>query len=283
MKLSVLLLGLALTLGLAFAQDTGGATGGSTGGGMTGGDSTGGSMSGGMSDATGGSSTGGASTGGSATGGASTGGSETGGASTGGSTSLSEESGSIADIVAGDPQFSTLLQALSAAGLAEELSSGGPYTVLAPTNDAFSALSSDELDSLLSNPQELADILQNHVISGEYDSSQLAGFPAALTLTGEELSIQSDGSGGFTIGGASVESADVQATNGLIHVIDTVILPSSMDSQTGGSSTGGSATGGASTGGSETGGSMSGSTGGSSTGGSATGGSSTGGSATGGQ
>ena len=267
MKLSVLLLGLALTLGLAFAQDTGGATGGSTGGGMTGGDSTGGSMSGGMSDATGGSSTGGASTGGSATGGASTGGSETGGASTGGSTSLSEESGSIADIVAGDPQFSTLLQAVSAAGLAEELSSDGPYTVLAPTNDAFSALSSDELDALLSNPEELATILQNHIISGEYSASDLAGFPSALTLTGEELSIQSDGSGGFTIGGASVESADVQATNGLIHVIDTVIMPSSTGGQTGGSSTGGS----------ETGGGTSGSTGGSSTGGTSTGGSATGG------
>ena len=83
-----------------------------------------------------------------------------------------------------------------------------------------------------SNPAQLADILQNHIISGEYSSSQLAGFPAALTLTGNELSIQSDGSGGFTIGGANVESADVQATNGTIHVIDSVILPSSSD-QTG--------------------------------------------------
>ena len=260
-KLSILLLGFAVMLGLAFAQ-TGGVTGGSTGGatgGLTEDSDTGGAMTGGMMDSTGGATggstggmmdaTGGASTGGAvggATGGAtggSTGGSETGGVG------LSDESGNITDIIAGDPQFSTLSQALTAAGLTEELADQGPYTLLAPTNDAFDALPSGELDSLLSNPAQLADILQNHVISGEYSSSQLAGFPAALTLTGNELSIQSDGSGGFTIGGANVESADVQATNGTIHVIDSVILPSSSD-QTGGSSTGG-ATGGSTTGGSD--------------------------------
>ena len=227
-KLSILLLGFAVVLGLAFAQ-TGGVTGGSTGGatgGLTEDSDTGGAMTGGTMDSTGGAT--GGSTGsmmdatGGTTGGA-TGGSETGGVS------LAEESGSVADIVSSDPQFSILLQALSAAGLAEELASGGPYTVLAPTNDAFNALPSGELDTLLSNPAQLADILQNHVISGEYGSSQLAGLPAALALTGNELSIQSDGSGGLTVGGANVESADIQATNGIIHVIDSVILPSSTD------------------------------------------------------
>ena len=259
-KISMLFLGFAVVLGLAFAQ-TGGVTGGATGGAtgvVTEDSATGGAMTGGMMDSTGGASTGGA-TGGMTSGatGGSTGGTTggaTGGSETGG-VSLAEESGSIADIVSSDPQFSTLLQALSAAGLAEELASGGPYTVLAPTNDAFDALPSGELDTLLSNPAQLADILQNHVISGEYDSSQLAGLPAALALTGNELSIQSDGSGGLTVGGANVESADIQATNGIIHVIDSVILPSSSD-QTGGSSTGGSATStGGSTGGSTTGGS----------------------------
>ena len=252
-KISILLLGFAVVLGLAFAQ-TGGVTGGSTGG-MAEDSDTGGAMTGGMMDSTGGAT--GGSTGGmmDATGGATGGttggatGGSTGGSETGG-VSLAEESGSVADIVSSDPQFSILLQALSAAGLAEELASGGPYTVLAPTNDAFDALPSGELDTLLSNPAQLADILQNHVISGEYDSSQLAGLPAALALTGNELSIQSDGSGGLTVGGANVESADIQATNGIIHVIDSVILPSSTDGQTGGSSTG-SSTGGSTTGGSD--------------------------------
>ena len=242
-RLSVLLLGLALTLGLALAQDTGGTSGGASTGGVSGG-----AMS------------------------SETGGSSTGGSETGGGTSLSEESGSVADIVASDPQFSTLLQAVSAAGLAEELSSGGPYTVFAPTNDAFSALPSTDLDAVLSDVEQLTDLLQNHIVSGAYPSTDISGFSNVLMLSGQELPVSVSGST-VMVGDATVTSADIQATNGVIHVIDTVLLPSSMESQTGGS------TGGSSTGGSATGGSTSGSTGGSSTGGTT---SSTGGSATGG-
>ena len=213
--LSALLLGLVLTLGLAFAQDTGGATGGSTGGSETGGMSS-------MDDSTGGSSTGGA-----------TGGSETGGAS----------GQSIADIVSGDSQFSTLLDALSAAGLAEEFSSGGPYTVFAPTNEAFSALPSSELDAILGDLDQLANLLQNHVVSGAYTAEEITGFPEVLMLNGQTLSISTSG-GSATIGDATITSTDIQASNGVIHVIDTVLLPSGAGGQTGGSSTGGSDTGG---------------------------------------
>ncbi len=219
-KLSVLLLGLALTLGLALAQDTGGMTGGgSTGGGMTGGDSTGGSETGGM----------------------------TGGA--GGQT--------IADIVSSDSQFSTLLDALNAAGLAEELSSGS-FTVFAPTNEAFEALPSEELNAILNDLDQLANLLQNHVVSGVYPASEITGFSEVLMLNGQELSISTSG-GSPMIGDATITETDIQASNGVIHVIDAVLLPSSMGSQTGGSATGGSETGGSMTGGmSETGGSMTG-------------------------
>lgn len=220
--LSALLLGLVITLGLAFAQDTGGATGGITGG-----------------------STGGA-----------TGGSATGGSETGGSSALSDESGSIAGVLSGDPQFSVLVQALSAAGLEEELASGS-YTVFAPTDEAFSALPSGELDAVLSDLDQLANLLQNHVVSGEYGASEITGFSEVLMLNGQTLPISTSG-GNAMIGDATITSTDVQASNGVIHVIDTVLLPSSAGGQTGGSSTGGSDTGGSATGGSTTGGSVTG-------------------------
>ena len=236
-RLSTLLLGLVLTLGLALAQDTGGATGGSgTGGGETGGTSD----------------TGGSSTGGSSTGGSSTGGSETGGA--GGQT--------IADIVSGDSQFSTLLDAINAAGLAEELSSGS-FTVFAPTNEAFEALPSEDLNAILGDLDQLTNLLQNHIVSGEYPASDITGFSEVLVLNGQTLPISTSG-GTPTIGDAGITSTDIQASNGVIHVIDAVLLPSSAGGQTGGSDTGGASTGGGDTGGS---------TGGSSTGGSSTGGS----------
>ena len=218
-RLSILFLGLALTLGLALAQDTGGETGGSTTGGM------------------------------SETGGSSTGGSSTGGSSTGGETGGSQSGQSIADIVSGDSQFSTLLDALTAAGLAEEFSSGGPYTVFAPTNEAFEALPSDELNAILGDLDQLANLLQNHVVSGEYPASEVTGFSEVLMLNGQTLPI-STSSGSPMIGDATITSTDITASNGVIHVIDTVLLPSSAGSSTGGSSTGGSSTGGSSTGGS---------------------------------
>ena len=228
-RLLALSLGLALTLGLALAQDTGGsATGGVS--------ETGGSATGGVSE-TGGSATGGASeTGGSSTGGSATGGGETGG---------SQSGQSIADIVSGDSQFSTLLDALTAAGLAEEFTSGGPYTVFAPTNEAFEALPSGELDAILGDLDQLANLLQNHVVSGEYPASEVTGFSEVLMLNGQELPISTSG-GSPMIGDANITSTDITASNGVIHVIDTVLLPSS----TGGSSTGGSTGGGSATGGS---------------------------------
>lgn len=235
--LLTLLLGLVVTLGLAFAQDTGGATGGSTGG------ATGGMSS--MDDSTGGSATGGSETGGA-----------TGGSETGGSSALSDESGSIAGVLSGDPQFSILVQALSAAGLVEELSSGS-FTVFAPTDEAFSALPSGELDAVLSDLGQLSNLLQNHVVSGEYGASEVTGFSEVLMLNGQTLPISTSG-GSAMIGDATITSTDVQASNGVIHVIDTVLLPSSAGGQTGGSSTGGSDTGGSSTGGSATGGSVTG-------------------------
>ncbi|MFH5831058.1 fasciclin domain-containing protein [Halalkalibaculum sp. DA384] len=119
--------------------------------------------------------------------------------------------------------LSTLVQAISDAGLAGTLASDGPFTVFAPTNAAFNALPEGTLSSLSS--EQLADILTFHVIPGEIMSGDLQARQTVETLLGEELLITSEG-GMVTINGnAVVSSADLQASNGVIHVVDGVLLP----------------------------------------------------------
>jgi uncharacterized surface protein with fasciclin (FAS1) repeats len=135
-----------------------------------------------------------------------------------------EQPGTIVEVAQSNPDFSTLVSAVSAAGLAETLSGDGPFTVFAPTNAAFEKLPAGTLDSLLADPQgALTDVLGLHVISGEVDSRaaiaaagtnvETLGGPVAVELRGEDL----------YVGGAKVVTTDVQASNGVIHVIDTVI------------------------------------------------------------
>ena len=130
----------------------------------------------------------------------------------------------IVQIAQANPDFSTLVQAVTAAGLAETLSGPGPFTVFAPTNAAFAALPAGTLDTLLADPTgELANILKLHVISGAVDSEaaiaaaggtvETLGGPVAVTLSGSDL----------MVGGAKVTTADIEASNGVIHVIDAVI------------------------------------------------------------
>lgn len=133
------------------------------------------------------------------------------------------------DIVATaqDAGFTTLLAAATAAGLADTLKSEGPFTVFAPTNEAFAALGQDTIDTLLKpeNKEILAGILKYHVISGKVKAADLAGKRLAPeTLNGAVLI---DGTDGVTVNGAKVISADVKASNGVIHVIDTVLMPAS--------------------------------------------------------
>ncbi len=122
--------------------------------------------------------------------------------------------------------FNTLVAAVKAAGLADTLMGDGPFTVLAPTDDAFKKLPAGTIESLLKpeNKDMLVKILTYHVISGEVRSEQVAAMQKAKTLQGQKVKIKTKGSA-VMINGAKVIKADVEASNGVIHVIDTVLMP----------------------------------------------------------
>lgn len=137
------------------------------------------------------------------------------------------KAGTIVSIAASKAEFSTLVAALKAADLVDALSSPGPFTVFAPTNTAFEALPPGTLQSLLKpeNKAKLQAILKFHVLGVAVESSALAGktLTSPPTLQGGTLAI--DGRNGVTVSGAKVVAADVRASNGIIHVIDKVLLP----------------------------------------------------------
>jgi uncharacterized surface protein with fasciclin (FAS1) repeats len=126
-------------------------------------------------------------------------------------------------------QFTTLVAAVKAAGLVETLQSPGPFTVFAPTDEAFAKLPAGTVETLLKpeNKDKLVEILTYHVISGEVPSSAVAGKKLnPVTVEGSTIAV--DGMNGVMINGsAKVIAADVMASNGVIHVIDTVLLPPS--------------------------------------------------------
>jgi uncharacterized surface protein with fasciclin (FAS1) repeats len=135
-------------------------------------------------------------------------------------------SGNIVEVASANPDFSTLVAAIKAAGLVETLSGKGPFTVFAPTNDAFAALPAGTLDNLLKpeNKQQLVSILTYHVVSGNIKSTDLKDGQKAKTVNGKEAKIALKG-GKAMVNDASVKKADVAASNGVIHVIDKVIMP----------------------------------------------------------
>ena len=136
------------------------------------------------------------------------------------------KAGDIVDTAASSDQFSTLVAAVKAAGLVETLKGDGPFTVFAPTNDAFAALPEGTVESLLKpeNREQLIAVLTYHVIPGKVMSSDIAGKMADVkTVQGSELSI--DATSGVMVDNASVTTADIITSNGVIHVIDKVVLP----------------------------------------------------------
>ena len=142
-----------------------------------------------------------------------------------GSTAASAQD--IVDIAAGNDSFTTLVAALQAAGLVDTLKSEGPFTVFAPTDEAFAALPEGTLDSLLlpENKEQLVAILTYHVVPGAVMSSDIANKQtSATTVEGSMVKINAM-QGGVKVGGANVVTADIVADNGVIHVIDKVILP----------------------------------------------------------
>lgn len=127
-------------------------------------------------------------------------------------------------VAAGD--FETLIAALTAAGLGETLREDGPFTVFAPTDEAFAALPPGTIERLLKpeNRNQLIAVLRYHVVAGDVPSAQAVKLSEAETLNGQNVSISSN-RGEVEVEGATVIAADVEASNGVIHVIDRVILP----------------------------------------------------------
>lgn len=133
--------------------------------------------------------------------------------------------GNIAEVATAAGAFNTLLTAVQAAGLVDELTGEGPFTVFAPTDEAFAALPAGTLDTLLADPEgALRDILLYHVVAGKVMSTDLSDGMTAETLQGAPITI-SIADGAVKVNEANVVTADVEASNGVIHVIDAVILP----------------------------------------------------------
>lgn len=131
----------------------------------------------------------------------------------------------IVDLAAGNEDLSTLVTAVEEAGLVETLSGEGPYTVFAPTNEAFEALPEGTLDDLLADPEgALTDVLTYHVVEGEVFSSDLTTGPVA-TVNGAELDVVVEDDGTVTVNGIDVVMADIEASNGVVHVIGGVLVP----------------------------------------------------------
>jgi transforming growth factor-beta-induced protein len=123
--------------------------------------------------------------------------------------------------------LSTLVAAIDAASLRATLAGSGPFTVFAPTNDAFAAVDADVLTFLLATPAELSKVLTYHVVSGKVMSTDLSSGPVNTLNTGQSVTV--DLSSGVKINDASVTTADVETTNGVVHIIDKVMIPENLD------------------------------------------------------
>lgn len=128
----------------------------------------------------------------------------------------------IVDIAVSADNFKTLVAAVQAAGLVETLKTPGPFTVFAPTDEAFAKLPPGTVQTLVQNPPQLARILKYHVVAGRLTQADLAKVDTVTSVEGSPISI--DCTNGFEVKNATVIAADIEADNGIIHVIDNVIL-----------------------------------------------------------
>lgn len=133
----------------------------------------------------------------------------------------------IFSLLTSDPQFSTLVQAVQSAGLAETLRSGGPFTLFAPTNAAFEQLPEGTLEQLLQNPDVLAELLSYHLVPLRLEQSAFANMPALRTVLGPALALRVTATGA-TVNGAIVAAASPATGNGLVHPINTVLQTPDM-------------------------------------------------------
>ncbi|MCX5691047.1 MAG: CIA30 family protein [Planctomycetota bacterium] len=137
------------------------------------------------------------------------------------------ETRSVSEIVSEDPRLSTLLKAVTAAGLARQLSNEneGPWTLLAPSNEAFAALGEETIKALIAEPTQLASVLSAHVIPSRIRRSDMIAQRSARTLLGRDAVSFSLVDGRVTVAGAGIIAGDIEASNGVIHIIDRVLVP----------------------------------------------------------
>lgn len=145
------------------------------------------------------------------------------GMSSSGAASAAASELTIPEVAMAAGEFNTLVAALKAAELVETLKGDGPFTVFAPNDDAFAKLPAGTVESLLKDKEKLTAILTYHVVAGKVMAADVGGLSEAKTLNGKMVSV--DTSAGVKIGSATVIKTDIGAKNGVIHVIDTVLIP----------------------------------------------------------
>ncbi len=133
----------------------------------------------------------------------------------------------IVDTAVAAGSFKTLAKALTAAGLVDTLKGPGPFTVFAPTDEAFAKLAAGTLDTLLKpeNKDKLRRILTYHVVPGDVRAADVVKLPSAKAVSGDTITVKVAAGGKVQVDNATVTKTDIKATNGVIHVIDAVILP----------------------------------------------------------
>jgi uncharacterized surface protein with fasciclin (FAS1) repeats len=131
--------------------------------------------------------------------------------------------GDIVEVAVGAGSFETLVAAVKAAGLVETLQGEGPFTVFAPTDDAFAAIPQADLEALLADKEALTAVLTYHVVPGKVMAADVVELDSATTVQGGTITI--DTSDGVKVDGANVVQTDIETSNGVIHVIDAVLMP----------------------------------------------------------
>lgn len=130
----------------------------------------------------------------------------------------------IVEIASANRDFSTLVTAVTKADLVDTLSGPGPFTVFAPTNAAFAAIPADQLDAILADKAQLTKILTYHVVAGKVMAADLQPTQMAETVEGQDLDIKVT-NGGATVNGCNIVTTDIEASNGVVHVVDCVLTP----------------------------------------------------------
>lgn len=136
---------------------------------------------------------------------------------------FAEEKKDIVDTAVAAGSFKTLAKALTEAGLVETLKGKGPFTVFAPTDEAFAKLPKETLEAVLKDKKKLAAILTYHVVSGKVMAKDVVKLHEAKTVNGKDVKI--DATSGVKVNNAKVVKTDIECSNGVIHVIDTVLIP----------------------------------------------------------